>query len=43
MNKEHKIVEITWDDVPDDIKKLIEDGVYKKEDVLCEVIAISNE
>lgn len=39
IDKNHKIVEVTWDDIPDDIKKLVEYGFYTKEEVLCKAVA----
>ena len=42
MNKNYEIVQLTWDDITEDVKELIEMGVYTKEEALREVI-VSNE
>lgn len=42
MNGNYEIVQLTWDDITEDVKKLIEMGVYTKEEALREVI-VSNE
>jgi hypothetical protein len=43
MNENYEIVQLTWDDIPEDIKELVDLGIFTKEEVLREVIVLNKD
>ena len=43
MNGNYEIVQLTWDDISEDIKELVDLGIFTKEEVLCKCITVNKD